>query len=118
MISWMSYKDDEKAYQADCKECETQSINSATLRKIPCHRHELEYASQEVTVIQVEFLDPEHPRVGKKYLNDLILDPKSDFEFLLDHIQAEEYEGRTAIVSLTTKKITRDELNTMQEWEP
>lgn len=119
MISWMTREDDLKAHKSDCDKCEVATSNNASFpHRMPCAEHELEYANQKVTVIHCEFLDPENPKVGGNYINDLIIDPAQKLDFLIDHIRADEYEKRTTVLSLTTKEITRDELNTLQEWEP
>lgn len=119
MISWMTREDDVKAWKLGCKKCQQKTENSASFpHHMPCVEHELEYANQLVTVVNCDFLDPEKPKVGEKLVNSLVLDPSQTMEWFIDHIKADEFEGRTTVLSLTTKEITRDELNTLQEWEP
>lgn len=118
MISWMSNADHKKASKSDCKKCIDIAQNMNTPMPTACVEHELEYANQIVKVINCEFLDPEKPEVGKPFINSLIIGPDSNISWLIDHIEADEYEGRTTVLSLTTKRMTRDELNTLAEWEP
>lgn len=118
MLSWMTREDDAKAFNATCKKCDTRQLNHPQLLKTPCVEHELEYANQLVTVIDCHFLDGENPKLGEDYVNNLIIDPTQSMEFLLDHIDAEAYEGRDTVLQLKIKKMTRDELNTLPEWEP
>ncbi len=119
MIGWMSREDDRKAWKMGCKACQNKTENGNRFPEhVPCSEHELEYANQEVKVIRCEFLDPDNPAIGKPYINDLIIDPEQPLGFLIDHIEAEEYEGTPSVLSLTIKIMTRDELNTLGEWEP
>ncbi len=118
MISWMTNIDDEMAYDKDCKKCIDRTLNTVHGKATPCIEHELAYANQEVAVIDCHFLDGENPKLGEDYVNNLIIDPTQTMEFLLDHIDAEAFEGRDTVLQLKLKKMTRNELNTLQEWEP
>lgn len=117
MIAWMTNEDDKKAYKPECAYCQRRTNNSAHGKPMPCNQHELEYANQLVTVIDCHFLDGENPKLGEDYVNNLIIDPAQSIEFLVDHIDAEAYEGRDTVLQLKLKKMTRDELNTLPEWE-
>lgn len=70
------------------------------------------------TMIVVDFLDPEKPVVGEKFINSLVLDPKESLQFLLEQVIAEEGEGRTLVTSMRTVQMTTTELENMGEWEP
>lgn len=118
MIGWMSNADHKQASKSDCQKCVKLAQNMNTPMPTACAQHELEYANQLVTVINCEFLDPDKPEVGKPFINTLTIDPDSNISWLIDHIRADEYENRTTVLSLTTKQMTRDELNTLGEWEP
>lgn len=118
MISWMTNQDDERAYDKDCSQCQNRTINSSHGKATPCIEHELSYANQKVAVIYCHFLDGENPKLGEHYVNNLIIDPTQSMEILIDYIDAEAYEGRDTVLQLKLKKMTRDELNTLPEWEP
>ncbi len=119
MISWMTKDDDRKAWKVGCKDCQNKTENSNTFPDHrPCSLHEIEYATGIVTVLDCHFLDGEKPELGKDLINNLIIDPESNISWLVDHIDAEAYEGRDTVLQLKLKKMTRDELNTLPEWEP
>lgn len=118
MISWMTNADHKKASNSDCQKCIEISQNMNTPMPTACVEHELEYANQLVAVIDCHFLDGEKPELGKDLINNLIIDPESNISWLIDHIEAEAYEGRDTVLQLKLKKMTRDELNTLPEWEP
>ena len=118
MISWMTNADDEAAYCKDCRDCTSKTLNSAHGKPMPCVAHELEYASQEVPVIECHFLDGEKPDLGVDFVNSIILRPTDSMEWLVDHIDAEAYEGRDTVLQLKLKKMTRDALEALPEWEP
>lgn len=105
-----------------CEDCVSASINSADMQPHLCRKHEWEVESerlaQEETMIVCKFLDPDKPDTKVSYLNTLLVDPKDKFETLLEHIQAEEFEGRSCVLSLTTKVMTVEEIEAMPEWEP
>lgn len=72
---------------------------------------------EEVKVIKVEFLDSDNPQVDKPIVNSFVVEP-DQLGILLEHIEAEEFEGRPLVVALTTKTMKRGDLEELPEWEP